>query len=241
MSKSMANNSFDTSISAFRAGGPWYRPKARAKVMASWSTSSTPASCSDSKSTARFWWRFSLVIWVAKNVTNQIQHRTVLPLWCLNGVTQYQAAWYGLPCEWTNFKFSYLWKWFWMCFLTLNFWSFFAIFFLARPHPPPPPRHTPQNNDFPNLYNFTQSFAKLCKLRHSIISVRFSRVPRTGPIFFTNIDSSCQDPWGDPTARPRHPPGFGAAKSPRRETVSGWSPFVGRLHHQPKSTEMGCC
>lgn len=142
MSKSMANNSFDTSISAFRAGGPWYRPKARAKVMASWSTSSTPASCSDSKSTARFWWRFSLVIWVAKNVTNQIQHRTVLPLWCLNGVTQYQAAWYGLPCEWTNFKFSYLWKWFWMCFLTLNFWSFFAIFFLARPHPPPTPAHT---------------------------------------------------------------------------------------------------
>lgn len=37
------------------------------------------------------------------------------------------------------------------------------------------------------------------------------------------------------------PPSFGAAKSPRRETVSGWSPFVGRLHHQPKSTEMGCC
>lgn len=151
MSKSMANNSFDTSISAFRAGGPWYRPKARAKVMASWSTSSTPASCSDSKSTARFWWRFSLVIWVAKNVTNQIQHRTVLPLWCLNGVTQYQAAWYGLPCEWTNFKFSYLWKWFWMCFLTLNFWSFFAIFFLARPHPPPHPGTHRKTMTFPTF------------------------------------------------------------------------------------------
>lgn len=142
MSKSMANNSFDTSMSAFRAGGPWYRPKARAKVMASWSTSSTPASCSDWKSTARFWWRFSLVIWVATNVTNQIQHWTVLPLWCLNGVTPV-AAWYGLPCEWTNFKFSCLWDWFRMCFLTLNFWSFFANVFLARPHPPPPtPAHT---------------------------------------------------------------------------------------------------
>lgn len=240
MSKSMANNSFDTSMSAFRAGGPWYRPKARAKVMASWSTSSTPASCSDWKSTARFWWRFSLVIWVATNVTNQIQHWTVLPLWCLNGVTPV-AAWYGLPCEWTNFKFSCLWDWFRMCFLTLNFWSFFANVFLARPHPPPPPRHTPQNNDFPNLYNFTQSFTKLCKLRHSIISVRFSRVSRTGPIFFTNIDSSCHGSMGWSNCSTSTPPPVSAAQSRRRETVSGWSPFVGRLHHQPKSTEMGCC
>ena len=158
--------------------------------------------------------RFSLVIWVATNVTSP---SSLVSKWCYPSIKQHDTVYHAngrisnlASCE-SDFE---------CVFSPWIFDHFLQNDFLARPHPPPTPAHTTKqwlSQSLKTSPSPLPSFASCAIQSYQWDSPEsHAPVPSSSPISIHPV----MDPWVDPTARPRlFPPGFGAAQSRRRETV----------------------